>query len=206
MRRHAPSVGVAGLVTVAAMVLALALALDAPAVRMTAALVGCLVLPGLGWARRLRLRDLGDTVALTVVLSLSITAVVATAHGRDRSVVAGGRAGDPRCGRPRSGSSRSGPWSPAPVSWCSVDRPATRRCRSPVDLDDTEDGWTDWYADARARSDEERRRRAAEAEAAEQDWRDWYARSRAAEERGPAEDEGWDWHSTSSSGGRHQHL
>ena len=50
----------------------------APAVRMTAALAGCLVLPGLGWARRLRLRDLGDTVALTVVLSLSITAVVAT--------------------------------------------------------------------------------------------------------------------------------
>ena len=51
-------------------------------------------------------------------------------------------------------------------------------CRSLVDLDDTEDGWTDWYADARARSDEERRRRAAEAEAAEQDWRDWYAESR----------------------------
>ncbi|HEY5981077.1 MAG TPA: hypothetical protein VIT41_15740, partial [Microlunatus sp.] len=78
MGRHAPSVGVAGLAAVAAMVLALALALDAPAVRMTAALAGCLVLPGLGWARRLRLRDLGDTIALTVVLSLSITAVVAT--------------------------------------------------------------------------------------------------------------------------------
>ncbi len=52
-----------------------------------------------------------------------------------------------------------------------------------VDLDDTEDGWTDWYADARARSDEERRRRAAEAEAAEQDWRDWYAESRRAAAR-----------------------
>ena len=44
-----------------------------------------------------------------------------------------------------------------------------------VDVDDTESGWTDWYADARARTDEERRRRAAEAEAAEQEWRDWYA-------------------------------
>ena len=75
--------------TVAAMALALALALDAPAVRMIAALAGCLVLPGLGWARRLRLRDLGDTIALTVVLSLSITAVVATGHGRDPFVVAG---------------------------------------------------------------------------------------------------------------------
>jgi len=44
-----------------------------------------------------------------------------------------------------------------------------------VDVDDTEGGWTDWYADARARSDEERRRREAEAETAEQEWRDWYA-------------------------------
>ena len=89
MRTRSSAIGVAGPVTVAAMVVALALALDAPAVRMVAALAGCLVLPGLGWARRLRLRDLGDTIALTVVLSLSITAVVATGHGRDRSVVAG---------------------------------------------------------------------------------------------------------------------
>jgi len=54
---------------------------------MIAALGGCLVLPGLGWARRLRLRDLGDTLALTVVLSLSITAVVATATGGAREVI-----------------------------------------------------------------------------------------------------------------------
>jgi hypothetical protein len=51
--------------------------------------------------------------------------------------------------------------------------------------DDTADGWKDWYSDARARSDEERRRRAAEAETAEQDWRNWYTESRrsAARER-----------------------
>ena len=206
MRTRPPAIGLVAPATVVVLALALALALDSPAVRMTAALAGCLVLPGLGWARRLRLRDLGDTIALTVVLSLSITAVVATGMAvtrtwspvgglavlagiavlgflpvrslvaRAESVVLGGTALAPR---------------PRPVT---------------VDAGDTEDGWTDWYADARARSDEEQRRRAAEAEAAEQDWRNWYARSRAAEERGPAEDEGWDWHSTSSSGGRHQHL
>ena len=75
-----------------------------------------------------------------------------------------------------------------------------------VEAGDTEDGWSDWYADARARSDEEQRRRAAEAEAAEQDWRNWYARSRGVEEGPPAEEESGDWHPTSSSGGRHQHL
>ena len=52
-----------------------------------------------------------------------------------------------------------------------------------VDLDDTEDGWTDWYADARARSDDEHRLRAAEAETAERDWRDWYAETRRAAAR-----------------------
>jgi hypothetical protein len=177
MRTRVSSVGLAGLATAAAMVVALALALDAPAVRLAAALVGCLVLPGLGWARRLRLRDLGDTIALTVVLSLSITAAVAT------------------------GMAVTGLWSPAaglailtavtvvgfvPVravvartAVVVLGRPTTGEDRpQAIDLDDAEGGWTDWYADARARSDEERRRREAEAEAAEQEWRDWYAASR----------------------------
>ena len=178
------AISVAGPATVAAMALALALALDAPAVRMVAALAACLVLPGLGWARRLRLKDLGDTIALTVVLSLSLTAVVATgmAVTGTWSPVAG--LADPRRGdRARV---RPGPG-----------RGRTRGCRGARSLGrrrwsgssyrststDTEDGWKDWYADARARTDEERRRRAAEAEAAEQDWRDWYAESRRAAAR-----------------------
>jgi hypothetical protein len=177
MRTRSSAVGVAGLATV--VTLALALALDSSAVRLTAALAGCLVLPGLGWARRLRLRDLGDTIALTVVLSLSITAVVATGMAviGSWSPVAGlailaavtglgfvpvreviVRAGVVVLGRPGRGAERP----------------------SAVDLDDTEDGWTDWYANARARSEEERRRRSAEAEVAEQDWRSWYAESRRA--------------------------
>ena len=172
MRTRSSVVTVAGPATVVA--LALALALDAPAVRMAGALVACLVLPGLGWARRLRLKDLGDTIALTVVLSLSLTAVVAT------------------------GMAVTGTWSPAgglviliavtglgfvPVRAVIVragvvvlGRPGHQEDRPrAVDVDDTEGGWTDWYAAARARSDEERRRREAEAEAAVQDWRDWYA-------------------------------
>ncbi|HEY5784394.1 MAG TPA: hypothetical protein VIT65_06435 [Microlunatus sp.] len=172
-----------GPATVAALALALALALDAPAVRMVAALAACLVLPGLGWARRLRLKDLGDTIALTVVLGLSLTAVVAT------------------------GMAVTGTWSPVaglailaavtvlgfvPVRAVVVRAGVLVFGRSgdemerelvPVDLDDSEDGWTDWYADARARTDEERRRRAAEAEVAEQDWKDWYAESRLAAAR-----------------------
>lgn len=181
-RTRPTALGRAGIATVAALALALGLALDAPAVRMAAALVVCLVLPGLGWARRLRLKDLGDTIALTVVLSLSITAVVATAMALTgawssvaglvilvaitglgfvpvRAVVV--RAGVVVLGRADR----------------HEDRPPV------VEVGDVGDGWTDWYADARARSDEERRRREAEAEAAEQDWRDWYAESRRATAR-----------------------
>ncbi len=181
-RTRPTALGRAGIATVAALALALGLALDAPAVRMAAALVVCLVLPGLGWARRLRLKDLGDTIALTVVLSLSITAVVATAMAL------------------------TGAWSPVaglvilvaitglgfvPVRAVVVragvvvlGRADRHEDRPPVvEVGDVGDGWTDWYADARARSDEERRRREAEAEAAEQDWRDWYAESRRATAR-----------------------
>ena len=52
-----------------------------------------------------------------------------------------------------------------------------RRRLVPVEVADTEDGWTDWYAEARERVDEEHRRAEAEAEAAAQEWRDWYAES-----------------------------
>ena len=184
MRTRSSVVTVAGPATAVALALALALALDASAVRMAAALVACVVLPGLGWARRLRLKDLGDTIALTVVLSLSLTAVVAT------------------------GMAVTGTWSPVaglailiavtglgfvPVRAVIVragvvvlGRPGHQEGRPRVvDVGDAEDGWTDWYADARARSDEERRRREAEAEAAQQDWRAWYAETRrtAARER-----------------------
>src|ERR687893_247655 len=50
-----------------------------PAARMAFALAICLLLPGFGWARKMRLADLGDTVALAIVLSMCVTVVVGTA-------------------------------------------------------------------------------------------------------------------------------
>ena len=171
-----------------ALVIALALALDAPAVRLTAALLVCLVLPGLGWARRLRLRDLGDTVALTVVLSMSLTAVVATGMAVTRTWSASGGlvvlVAITVLGfvPVRSVAARA-------VTVLRGRATLTPRRPVAVEVGETEDGWTDWYADARDRADEERRRREAEAEAAEQEWRDWYAESRRLVARD--RDRGW---------------
>jgi hypothetical protein len=156
-------------------------------VRMAVAVLGCLLLPGLGWARRLRLRDKGDTLALTVVLSLCSTAIVATSQ-----VVAGwwspvggllalgaiavlgfvpGRSVVERTGTFLLGPTEQGPY---------------------VHSEAAEEEWKDWYADAVRRSDEEHRRRLAEAEAAEQEWKDWYADAvrRSDEERRHREAEG----------------
>jgi hypothetical protein len=46
--------------------------------RLAGALALCLVLPGLGWARRMKPGDGGDTLALTVVLSVCATVTVST--------------------------------------------------------------------------------------------------------------------------------
>ena len=56
------------------------LALTIPdGVRVGLAVVGCLLLPGLGWALKMRFSDLGDPVALAVVLSICSTVAVGTA-------------------------------------------------------------------------------------------------------------------------------
>jgi hypothetical protein len=47
--------------------------------RLAAALALCVLLPGWGWARRLRPADRGDTLALAVALSLCATVAVSTA-------------------------------------------------------------------------------------------------------------------------------
>jgi hypothetical protein len=54
------------------------LATNLPAARMIFALAICLLLPGLGWARKMRFGDLGDTLALAIVLSICMTVAVAT--------------------------------------------------------------------------------------------------------------------------------
>ena len=55
------------------------LAANLPAARVALALAICLLLPGLGWARKMRFADLGDTVALAIVLSMCMTVAVGTA-------------------------------------------------------------------------------------------------------------------------------
>jgi hypothetical protein len=55
------------------------MATNLPAARVAFALAICLLLPGFGWARKMRLADLGDTVALAIVLSMCMTVVVGTA-------------------------------------------------------------------------------------------------------------------------------
>jgi hypothetical protein len=177
-RKRLAVTGVAVLIGVAVV----AVALDVHAVRVSAAVLGCLVLPGLGWARRLQLRDLGDTIALTVVLSLTSTAIVAT------------------------GMAVAGWWSPVAGLVCLAgvaalgfvpvrhvleqarfvllggpepDSDEDRRRRA-AEVRAAEEEWKDWYADARRRSDEERALQAAAAEAAAREWRDWYAKRRRA--------------------------
>ncbi len=143
---------------------------DVHAVRMILALACCLVLPGLGWSRRMRLRDAGDTLALAVVLSISASVVVATAMAL------------------------AGQWS---TVWGTVvllavaglgfvpsrtlQRLSPVPARSPrraavAGLGAADPDWVDWYADARRRSAAARARADAEARAIETQWADWYAR------------------------------
>lgn len=164
---------VGGLVVVAA-----GLVLDSPTVRMVAVLLVCLALPGWGWARRLRLRDLGDTLALTVVLSMSWTAVVATgmavtgrwsvggglvvllaigALGLVPAEVVGAQVGVFLLGRPVLAG-----------EGLAVGSLAAESAAAGVE-------WTEWYAGVRREQDEEQRRREEEAEAAAQEWADWMA-------------------------------
>lgn len=55
-----------------------AVLLPVPALRMAAALLFCLLLPGYGWARRMRPGDWGDRLALALVLSICATVAVST--------------------------------------------------------------------------------------------------------------------------------
>src|SRR4051812_39768644 len=73
------------LAAVASALLAAVLATNLPAARLTMALIACLLLPGLGWARRMHLGDLGDTLALAIVLSISMTVAVGTTMALSRS-------------------------------------------------------------------------------------------------------------------------
>lgn len=66
-------------VAIAAAAVLLVIASEFDWVRMVCAALFCLVVPGYGWARRMRLKDRGDTLALTAVFSICATVGVGTA-------------------------------------------------------------------------------------------------------------------------------
>jgi hypothetical protein len=143
--------------------------------RLAAVLALCVLLPGLGWARRLGPGDRGDTLALAVVLSLCATVAVSTA------MVLADR------------------WSWTLGAAClagiaGLGFVPARRLLSGVGLrirwrlSARGISFTDWYA-----AYAERRRLAAEAdEAATIEWTDWYAeRQRRVDEAYAEADDEW---------------
>jgi hypothetical protein len=55
------------------------LAVAVAEVRLVLMAAFCLLVPGYGWAHRMQLKDRGDTLAMTVVLSLCASVLVGTA-------------------------------------------------------------------------------------------------------------------------------
>lgn len=162
-----PAAG-AGLLAVGA-----AVVLDLAALRMLLAVASCLLLPGWGWARRFggrgRSLDGGDRLALTIVLSICATVVVATTMVLTaRWSMAGGLtalalitvAGFVPEGRLL-----------AALHLARPRRSATAEVGPAA-------GWTDWYRRHEAQATAEQRQ-------AETEWVDWYvgARRRAAADR-----------------------
>lgn len=131
------------------------------------ALALCLLLPGLGWARKMRFGDRGDTLALGVVLSMCATVAVGTAMAV------------------------SGAWSPVggmavlalvaavgflPLGSLTDRAAAARRRRTRVFGDDGGE-WAEWVAYTRQQAVRRRRRSEADAGAAADVWVDWYNRT-----------------------------
>jgi uncharacterized membrane protein len=64
---------------VAVLALLCILAVAVTEVRLILMAAFCLLVPGYGWAHRMQLKDRGDTLAMTVVLSLCASVLVGTA-------------------------------------------------------------------------------------------------------------------------------
>ena len=145
-----------------ALLVGVLLAINLPAARMIFALTICLLLPGLGWTRRVRSGDRGDTLALAIVLSTCMTVAVGTTMVLSRSWSLG--------------------WGLAALSGISVAgylpiRPLLDRVRAAVRLQTVKtaansaagaqapdaaptgpapavEPWLDWYADVERRAEE----------------------------------------------------
>jgi hypothetical protein len=176
----------------AALLLAL-LALASPqGLRVGAAVVGCLLLPGLGWARQMRLGDRGDTLAMAVVVSICCTVAVGTGMAvsgawswagglavlavvtvtgfvpfavlADRARAAAGR-------RIAAFGDDGGAWE----EWFarSQQEAQERRQRARTAAEQANDVWVDWYVDAERRAREEQAHQTALAPAAADAWSNW---------------------------------
>ena len=141
------------------------LATNLPAARVAFALATCLLLPGLGWARKMRFGDLGDTVALAVVLSICTTVAVGTAMAMSGSWSTGwGLAA-------LAGVALAG-FVPARLL---LDRAGAAVRLRMAGFGDDEGAWADWYRETQQQAQRRRTRAAAAAYAASAVWVDWYA-------------------------------
>ena len=171
-------------------VLVVALLANLPAARVALAIAVCLLLPGLGWARKMHFGDLGDTVALAVVLSVCTTIAVGTAMALSGRwsvgwgllvlagvTLAGFVPGQLLAGRTlaavRSGfGDDGGAW----ADWYreTQQQALLRRARPGVAASEASAVWVDWYADVKRRTAEAREREAAARQEAVDQWISWY--------------------------------
>jgi len=153
-------------VALAAAVVLLWAVLDLSTLRMAAALACCLVVPGLGWARKLRPGDVGDTLGLAVVLSICATATVGTA------MTVSGRWSTPSATLVLAAVGLLG-LLPLHRVWSA----AVRGLSSPPGMADAADlaAWVEWYDQEERRSAERDSRLAESAEETSRVWVEWYA-------------------------------
>lgn len=169
---------------------ALLLVADPSLGRLALAGVACLVLPGLGWARKMRLGDPGDTLAMTLVLSICTTVAVGTAMALAGAWSVGGglavlglvalgglvpgRAWAEQLGgglRRNAGSGADDVWAGWQFDVELRQRRAERAAREASEV------WGDWYADVERRVEQARALEAAAAREATDQWIGWYQRT-----------------------------
>jgi hypothetical protein len=174
-----------------ALLVVVLLATDLPAARVVGALAICLLLPGLGWARRMHFSDLGDTLALAILLSICMTVAVGTTMVLSRSwslgwglaslgglALAGfaptGLLLDRAAAAVRLRTVRfadDGAW----AEWYRATQEQARaRARAAATASEAAAVWVDWYADVERRAEEARAREAAAKQAAIDQWISWY--------------------------------
>lgn len=174
-----------------AVVLAALLITDPSAARVVLAVAACLLLPGLGWARKMHIGDRGDTLALAVVLSICLTVAVGTAMAlADRWSLGWGLGAlglvalagfvpaqalaDRAAAAARLRTAGFGDDNGAWADWFAETQQArTRRGQAEVAAREASDVWVDWYTDVERRAEEARAQEAAAAQQATDQWVAW---------------------------------